>query len=325
MSATKYETGDLVGERFVLVEPLGQGAFGTVWRAADCENNASPCALKILFEKHRSDKKKVQRFLQEGKILARLDHPNIARPIAFSTGEEEAYVAMELVDGEPLYARLESQAREERPIPLEGVSWLADQLCAAVAYAHEQHVVHRDLKPRNVMVNRRGQRPFLKVLDFGIAKVTVGSEIDPTTVGRMLGSLMYVAPEQLRGEAIDHRADIFALGTMFFELLTARRAWARDANAEPLAWKLGVGDPKLNSHLAIARRITRDERPRPTSARPDLSDSVDDVIVRALAVDPRDRFPSAAQFGIALRAALAESKHGLRKDHDAPTIETIEE
>lgn len=325
MSAEKYETGDLVGGRFVLVEPIGQGAFGSVWRAADCENNAFPCALKILFEKHRSDKKKVQRFLQEGKILARLDHPNIAKPIAFSTGEDEAYMAMELVDGDPLHTRLEAQAREARPIPLEGISWLADQLCAAVSYAHEQHVVHRDLKPRNVMVNRRGGRPFLKVLDFGIAKVMVGSEVDPTTVGRMLGSLMYVAPEQLRGETVDHRADIFALGTIFYELLTARRAWARDGGGEPLPWKLGVGDQKVNSHLAIARRIVRDERPRPTHIRPDLSDSIDEVLVRAMAIDPKHRFDSAGQLGMALRAALAESKLGKSPSDETPTIETMEE
>jgi serine/threonine protein kinase len=106
------DVGDLIGGRFVLVEPIGRGSFGAVWQAADCENGAAPCALKILFDAHRGDPKKLQRFVQEGKILARLDHPNIARMIAASTisDGDEAFVAMELIDGEPLHEKLETHA-----------------------------------------------------------------------------------------------------------------------------------------------------------------------------------------------------------------------
>lgn len=316
MTERPHDIGDLIGGRFVLVEPLGRGSFGAVWRAADCENGALPCALKILFDAHRGDPKKLQRFVQEGKILARLDHPNIAKMIAAAHEGDEAYVAMELIDGEPLHTKLETHAREGRPIPLEGIAWLTDQLAAAIGYAHAQHVVHRDLKPRNIMVNRRGQRPFLKVLDFGIAKVMVGSEVDPTTVGRMLGSLMYVAPEQLRGEAIDHRADVFALSTMVFEMLTLHRTWARDEAGLPIRWRSGIGDPVINSHVGIAKRIAREPRPRASSVRADLSDTIDEVLMRGLAIDPADRYPHVDAFAAALRGALTEAKHGITRARD---------
>jgi eukaryotic-like serine/threonine-protein kinase len=309
--------GDVVAGRFRLIERLGRGSYGVVWSADDLDRGGR-VAIKLLFESHRADKKRMQRFAQEAKILASLSHPNIARLITADVEREDPYVAMELIDGEPLHERFESRVRDRREIPLEAISWMTGELCAAIAHAHAHHIVHRDLKPRNVIVNRRGQRPFLKVLDFGVAKLLVKSEVDPTTAGVMVGSLAYVAPEQLLGKTIDRRADIFSLATLLFEALTLKRPWARDDDGELLAWGAGYGDAEINSNLNVARRILREERPRASQYRTDLSEDVDEVLLRAMAIEPAERFDDVERFGGALRDALAGAKHAAETARDLP-------
>lgn len=302
--AGRHAPGDVIDGRFTLGGPLGRGSFGMVWRASDGAQGGAPVALKILFDQHRQDAKRLARFAQEARILARLNHPNIGRLIASRAEGEDIYLAMELIEGETLHGRLELQARRGRPVPLQGVAWLLDQLASAIDYAHAAQVIHRDLKPKNVMVNRSGRPPFLKVLDFGIAKVLVGSEVEPTTVGRLLGSLMYVAPEQFLARRVDQRADVFALGTLVFEILTLCRPWARDPDQNPLPWTAPLRDGVLNSQLAVARRIAREPRPVPSASRPDLPKAIDVVILKALAIDPESRFATAGAFARAFRDAL---------------------
>ncbi|MCK6549449.1 serine/threonine protein kinase [Myxococcota bacterium] len=296
--------GDVYDDRFVLEAPLGKGSFAAVWRASDHTRGDRKIALKILFERHTTDDKKRRRFVQEAQILERLVHPNIAQPIAWRASPEGAYLAMELIDGEPLDVRLEDHSARGAQIPPEAVAWMIDQLCAAVGYAHRENIVHRDLKPRNVMISRRGQRPFLKVLDFGIAKILLGSELDPTTVGKVLGSVLYIAPEQVLGQPFDHRADLFSIGTILFELLTLRRTWARGADGQPLPWHMKIDGTPSNSQIAILRRIAREPRPSVRALRPELPSAVEDVVVRALAIDPAERFASADELARALRLAL---------------------
>lgn len=310
MADRQIVRGEVIGDRFVLESPLGKGAFGAVWKATDRQNGDATVAVKLLFDKYRQDKKMMGRFLQEAKILARLQHPGIARSIAWDAEGTDAYLAMEYIEGETLDQKFEGNSRDNSPIPKEGIAWICDQLCAAISHAHHENVVHRDLKPRNVMVNKRGARPFVKVLDFGIAKILVGSEIDPTTVGRVLGSVLYISPEQIFGKPIDHRADIFSLGSILFELITLRRTWARDDNGRPHPFHKPITVGEHNSHVAVLRRISREARPKASAERPDVSPAVDAVLAKAMAIKAEDRYGSAEEFAKALRNALLDLAPG---------------
>lgn len=322
--AEVLQTGDVLDGRFRLDAKLGQGAFGAVFRAVDLEQDNLPIAVKVLFDKYHQDRKTRQRFLQEAKLLKDLEHPSIATAYQWRSDETLAYLVMELIDGQSLDQRCSTHSQGARHIPKAGIAWITEQLCAAVDFAHQQGVIHRDLKPRNVMVNNPGARPFVKVLDFGIAKVLVGSEVDPTTVGRVLGSVLYIAPEQILSRPLDHRADIFSLGTILFEMLTLRRAWARTAEDEPHPFHVPVPIGAVNNHVSILRRIAREARPSACAWRPDLPPAVDEVLHRALAVDANQRYSSAAEFARDLRLALDDNLPALDavpEDVGPPTLD----
>lgn len=306
--AVLFPPGHVIDGRFVVEKLLGKGAFGAVFLVKDLEREGQVAALKVLLEKYHADRKMRQRFVQEAKLLERLQHPSVTPAYHWKSEGELIYFVMELVDGVSLDQRCEGHSAQQQFIPKPGVAWMCDQLCAAVDYAHGCGIIHRDLKPRNVMVNRPGERPFVKVLDFGIAKVLVGSEVDPTTVGRVLGSVLYIAPEQILSRPVDQRCDLFALGTILFEIMTLRRAWARtpEGHPHPFHEELSVG--AHNSHVAVLRRISKEERPSACAFRPDLSPAVDQVLHKALSIDANERFQSAAELASALRTALVEER-----------------
>jgi eukaryotic-like serine/threonine-protein kinase len=294
-------------DRFRLEVRLGSGTFASVWRAHDV-TTGQDVALKILYDRFRSDKKVMQRFAQEAKLLMRLIHPHIARAIAFSVECDYAYVAMEHVRGVTLAHRLTENAARERQFPVRSVSWLCDRLCAAVSYAHAHGVIHRDLKPTNVMINEQKAAPFLKVLDFGIAKVIGSADVDPTTGGRVLGSILYLAPEQIQKGTYDPRSDVFAIACMLFEFLTLRRAWARGLDGRPLRFDQPLDVAAANNQFAVLHRIARDERPRASASRPDVPALVDEVLIKGMAVEPEERWSTPAELALALRDALTPER-----------------
>ncbi len=306
--AQLFSPGEIIDGRFVVEKSLGQGAFGAVFQVRDTENEGKVAAVKVLLDKYHDDRKMRQRFLQEAKLLARLDHPSVTPGYHWKSEGDLVYLVMELVDGLSLDERCEGHSAQQQFIPKSGVAWMCDQLCAAVDYAHGCGVIHRDLKPKNVMVNRPGERPFVKVLDFGIAKVLVGSEVDPTTVGRVLGSVLYIAPEQILSRPVDQRCDLFALGTILFEILTLRRAWARSPQGDPHPFHEPLSVGAHNSHVAVLRRISKEERPSACQYRPDLSPAVDEVLKRALAIDADERFQTAMELAAAFRLAVVEDR-----------------
>jgi serine/threonine-protein kinase len=261
-------------------------------------------AVKVLYDRYRSEPKIMQRFAQEARLLLRLIHPNIARAIAYSIEGEHAYLAMEYVAGRTLAGRLMSDASEQRHIPLSTVSWLCDQLCAAIAHSHTHGIVHRDLKPTNVMVNLKRGKPFLKVLDFGVAKVLGAVDVDPTTVGKFIGSTLYLAPEQITRGTCDGRSDVFAIATMVFEMVTLRRGWARTADGAPLPFDFRLEHSTGNNQLQILHRIAREERPSAASIRPDVTREIDAVLAKGMAIEPEARYATPIELALAFREAV---------------------
>jgi serine/threonine-protein kinase len=304
-----HQIGDIIDARFELVTLLGRGASGTVWKAIDLEPNARDryVALKLLLDERADDARDLSRFVQEAKLLARFEHPGIARSIAWSERTTDVYVAMELIDGMTLEDLFVARAKGERPFSREEIASRALALTSAIDHAHAEGVVHRDLKPGNIMVEKPGAAPFVKVLDFGIAKKLVGSDIDPTTAGHVLGSILYIAPEQSRGDPVDRRTDIFAIGTILFEMITLRRAWMRGDDGRPHPFQSDRLDNEANGPIAVLRRICREPRPRASLERPDLGQDVDRVLARAMAISPDDRFRTARELQIALEHALESS------------------
>ncbi|MDD3827995.1 MAG: AAA family ATPase [Anaerolineae bacterium] len=253
-------------ERYRLLAELGQGGMGTVYSAHD-DLLDRDVAVKVLSEAGLGQQARA-RLLAEAKAAARLNHPNIVS--VYDAGEAAGlpYIVMELVEGQSLH--------EAPPRDLDEILSVARQICAALEHAHGQGIVHRDLKPENVSV-ARGTRPGttgqVKLMDFGLAHSLSGRA---TVGGDLLGTVYYLAPEQVLGQQVDGRADLYALGVMLYEMVSGRLPFEGD---DPLA--------VLSQHLHASVVP-------PSTFRPDLPPRLEAVILRLLAKEPGDRYPSAA-------------------------------
>ncbi|MCC7382766.1 MAG: protein kinase [Deltaproteobacteria bacterium] len=302
----RLEAGSVVASRFVLQRKLGSGSFATVWAAEDRALDSELVALKVLHPQAGRKRTAIERFEREIEILTQLDHPAIVRAIWWSATESLPLLAMELVRGITLEQELRRRSVAEQPLDVEEICAICAVLFSAIAHAHERGVVHRDLKPKNLML-ADDARCRLKVLDFGIARLAGRDAADATTLGRALGSLLYMSPEQLRGDEVDARTDIFALGCVVFELLTLARAWAIDERGAHLPFRAGaVPATSQNNYSTIVERITQGRRPRVSEARPGSSRALDEIVARALAVHPQDRFLSVRELQDALLGELGE-------------------
>ncbi|MFL5799275.1 MAG: protein kinase domain-containing protein [Actinomycetota bacterium] len=266
--------GTVLGDRYELHEVVGSGGMASVWRAIDRVLDR-PVAVKILHVQLAEDPSFLDRFKAEAMAAARLTHPNIVS--VFDTGADGpiAYIVMELFVGETLADRL------ARAGPLEpgAAAAVTVQVLNGLQFAHEHGVVHRDMKPANVLVGADGR---VKVTDFGIAKAAYAAAEDPTTTGKVLGSVPYLAPEQVQGEAIDARADVYGVGAMLYELLTGRIPFRAETDI-----------------AAAMLRLTSDPIP-PRAVRPGIPRALDAIVLRALARDRDARFATAADMAAAL-------------------------
>jgi serine/threonine protein kinase len=205
-----FNVGDIVGD-YQILGVLGRGGMGTVYRVRNLLSHREE-AMKIALPDVQSDSQAAERFLREIRVQASLRHPNIAELRTAVRVGDHALMILELIEGESVSAKLKLG-----PMPFEIAFRVIDDILDALAYAHQHGVVHRDIKPANIMVTSRGQT---KLTDFGIARAASEDRITQTNVA--VGSLHYMAPEQLRSNAMDERSDLYSLGVTFYEMLSGR-------------------------------------------------------------------------------------------------------
>jgi serine/threonine protein kinase len=307
VAADRLEEGKILGGRLLLKRKIGYGGFGEVWLAEDRSASGRLVAAKVVHEYHLQTKRILDRFQREADVLLTLDHPNIARAYAFEIAPRP-YIIMELVDGPSLEHDIGIRAKNGRNYELSEIASLVKQLGSALEHAHRRGVVHRDLKPGNVLLARGTDGSMVpKVLDFGLAKIATSTG-DQTTVGRMLGSFLYMSPEQVRGQSVTPGSDLFAFGTILFELITLRVLFARDARNQPVP----ATDSQINDgeaaemHGDLVRRILIDPRPMPSTFRREVSPGLDRALDRALDPDPSARFANVDDMVRAVLTGLAE-------------------
>jgi eukaryotic-like serine/threonine-protein kinase len=251
---------------FDLREALGAGGMGVVYRAHDTRLGRV-VALKFLFPHYNLDASAKARFLREAHAAAALDHPNLCTVHEVGTSDEGwLFLAMALYQGETLRARL----TRDGPMPVGGALEIARQIAEGLQAAHAAGIVHRDLKPGNVMLLPDGT---VRILDFGLAKARDQSLSE---TGVRFGTVSYMSPEQIGGETVDGRADLWALGVVLYEMLTGRKPFAGD------------------EEVAIAHAILHDEPELPSAHRKDLAAAVEGLVLRLLQKDPAERYASAA-------------------------------
>jgi len=298
MTAAVAETGSLVGQtiggKFAVEEHIGAGAMGDVYRATHI-GLGRPVALKVM-RTDLSDETFVARFQREARAASALDHPNTVRVLDFGTESSGlAYIAMELLNGRDLYDVI----KREHPLAPERIVDLLSQALSAMKAAHRLGIIHRDIKPENIMVtvvpDEDGEpREIVKVCDFGIAKVidSRGMQTEPgralTGTGTLVGTPEYMSPEQSRGEPLDARSDLYSMGIVLFQMLTARVPFSSET-------PIGV----------VVKQVT-DLPPKPSSWVPGIEPRLEEICLRALEKRPEDRFQTAGEMRAALRG-IAET------------------
>ena len=273
------ETPRVFSERYELNHLIARGGMAEVYRAHDRLLDR-PVALKVLFPELSVDRSFVERFRREAQAAANLSHPNIV-PV-FDWGEDTGtyFIVMEFIDGRPLSSILKSAG----PLSAERTADIGAHVAAALGYAHKHGVVHRDVKPGNVLITDDGQ---VKVTDFGIARA-VNTEESLTQTGAVMGTATYFSPEQAEGLGVDARSDIYSLGVVLFEMVTGRPPF--------------LGD----SPVAVASKHVRDNPPAPRELNPQIPPTFEAIILKSMAKNPAHRYATAEE----LRADLLRFNEG---------------
>lgn len=286
---SKKQIGD-----YQVLNVLGSGGMGRVYRVRNVVSDRID-AMKVLLPDLAGRQDLAARFLREIKLMAALNHPNIAALRTAFTAENQLVMIMEYVEGNTLAARL-----EHGPIPASEALNYIGQVLSALSYAHRQHVIHRDIKPANMMLTHEG---VVKLMDFGIARA--GDERSLTMTGTTLGSLGYMSPEQVKGEATDVRSDLYSVGVSLYEMVTGQRPFRAD------------------SDFSLMTAHVRETPKPPVELQPGLPAALNEIILMAIAKDPAQRFQSADAFGNALSSvgiALPSPQIASPKASEAATV-----
>jgi serine/threonine-protein kinase len=265
--------------RYRILGELGRGAMGVVYRAEDPALDRVVALKTILLSDDMDNRKEYEkRFALEARAAGKLNHPNIVTTFDFGEEGDLAFLAMELLEGTDLRTRLKDGA-----LPTDEAVEIALQVAEGLAYAHERGVVHRDIKPGNIMLLERGGA---KIMDFGIARQR--TDDFKTSTGMVLGTPRFMSPEQIGGAVVDQRSDVFSLGVVLYEMLTGQMLFA------------GADSPQ------IAHNVTTLEHEAPSRRNREVSSLLDFVVARALKKDPAVRYQDAYELANDLRTCLAE-------------------
>jgi serine/threonine protein kinase len=295
--------GKSLSGRYQIEEMIGQGGMSAVYKATD-PNLKRVVAVKMIHSHLSDDPDFVKRFEEEAAAVAQLRHPNIIQVFDFNHDDESDsyYMVLEFVPGETLQQHLARLNASGRKLSITKALESMIDICEAVNYAHQRGMIHRDIKPANLMLTVTGQTILM---DFGIAKIVGGQR--HTATGAVVGTAMYMSPEQIKGEHPDRRSDIYSLGVTLFEMVSGRPPFEAD------------------SAMTLMMMHVNDPVPDPRTLNPDVPDDLVTVIDKALAKDPNDRYQTAAQMAAALRNVLGRIKAGASLETPAPPGATMVE
>jgi len=265
--------GKTIKDRYEIVAKIGEGGMGIVYKALDKTLHRS-VAIKMLHPAHSSQMLKT-RFEVEALVTASLNHRSIVTLYDFFEEEDNQFLVMELLEGKTGKDLLE----EKRAIPFPELIKIISRVVEGLAFAHEHGIIHRDIKPNNIMITASGE---VKLMDFGIARASDSPQM--TQAGFTVGSALYMSPEQIRNRKVDHRSDIYSLGITIFEMATGTAPFQ---------------DPN-DSDINVLIEHLNSEVPSPRSVNPDVPESLEEVILKATQKDPDNRFQTMEEFGLAL-------------------------
>ncbi|WP_233269528.1 Stk1 family PASTA domain-containing Ser/Thr kinase [Alteribacillus sp. YIM 98480] len=286
--------GKRISERYQIQDKIGGGGMAHVYKAQDIILERS-VAVKVLQPQYNTDEEFIRRFHREAQAATSLAHPNIVN--IYDVGEEENlyYIVMEYIEGETLKEKIQQQG----PLPLEQSVGLMNEILGAIGHAHANGIVHRDIKPHNILINHNGEA---KVTDFGIARAASAATI--THTNSVMGSVHYLSPEQAKGGRITAQSDIYSLGVVLYEMVTGSLPYTGD------------------SAVSIALKHLQEPLPLPSEKRPGLPQSLENVILKATVKDPLERFDSVFTMQDDLKTVLSmerrnEAPYILPEDEDA--------